>query len=356
MNARSDFDTLAPEYALKVNGAALPLAAAADLISINVLDDVDAMGMFTFSLTCMDTVDMKVKWIDDDLFREGNPVEIELGYRDNRRILFSGEITGLEPAFLEDSPPTLTVRGYDRRHRLMRERKTRSYTNVKDSDIANQLAGGAGLKPEIEDTRVVLPYVLQHSQTDLEFLLGRAQRIDHEVVVDGHSLIYRPRKVKDSATLTLRREIELLEFRPRMSTMGQAQELVVRGWSPKDKREIVSRSGVGDEPSLMSGQSSGPASVQRVFGRTGSMMVRAPVQSQEEADLVAKQRFAEMALGYIRADGVCIGEPHLRAGIVVKIEGLGARFSGLYYVTATEQRFSIRNGYRTRFAARRNAT
>ncbi|QCP49809.1 phage late control D family protein [Trinickia violacea] len=356
MNARSDFDTLAPEFALKINGAALPTAAAADLISIVVLDDVDAMGMFTFSLTCVNTEDMKVKWIDDDLFREGNPVEIEMGYRDNRRILFSGEITGLEPTFPEGGPPTLTVRGYDRRHRLMRERKTRSYTNVKDSDIAAQLAGGAGLRPEVEDTKVVLPYVLQHNQTDLEFLLNRAARIDHEVVVDGHALIYRPRKVKDSETLTLRREIELLEFRPRMTTMGQVQTLVVRGWNPKSKEEIVSHAGVGDEPTLMKGKSSGPASVQRIFGSTGSTVVRMPVQSQEEADLVAKQRFAQMALGYIHADGVCIGEPHLRAGIVVKIEGLGERFSGLYYVSATEQSFSIATGYRTRFAARRNAT
>lgn len=356
MNARSDFDTLAPEFALRINGAALPLAAVADLIAVHVLDDVDAMGMFTFSLACMDTVDMKVKWVDDDLFREGNPVEIEMGYRDNRRILFSGEITGLEPTFPESGPPTLTVRGYDRRHRMMRERKTRSYTNVKDSDIADQLAGSAGLKPDIEGTKVVLPYVLQHNQTDLEFLLARARRIDYEVVVDGHSLIYRPRKVKDSETLTLRREIELLEFRPRMTTMGQVQSLVVRGWDPKSKQEIVSRSAVGDEPTLMKGESSGPATVQRVFGSTGSAIVRAPVQSQDEADQIAKQRFAEMALGYIRADGVCIGEPHLRAGIVVKIEGLGKRFSGLYYVTATEQSFSIGKGYRTRFAARRNAT
>jgi phage protein D len=356
MNVRNDFDTLAPEYSLKINGAALPLAAAADLIGINVLDDVNATGMFTFSLTCMSTAQMQVKWIDDDLFREGNPVEIEMGYRNNRRILFSGEITGLEPTFPENGPPTLTVRGYDRRHRMMRERKTRSFINLKDSDIATQLAGAAGLKPQIDDTKVVLPYVLQHGQTDLEFLLSRARRIDHEVVVDGRSLIYRPHKIKDSAVLTLRREIELLEFRPRMTTMGQVQELVVRGWNAKDKKEFVARAGVGDEPALMNGKKSGAASVQPIFGASGSTIVRAPVQSQEEADQIARQRFSEMALGYIKGDGICIGEPLLRAGVIVKIEGLGARFSGLYYVTATEQSFSIAKGYRTRFAVRRNAT
>jgi phage protein D len=234
--------------------------------------------------------------------------------------------------------------------------KTRSFTNVKDSDIASQLAASAGLKPQVEDSKVTLPYVLQHSQTDLEFLLARARRIHYEVVVEDRSLIYRSREIGKSAELTLRREIELLEFRPRLSTMGQVQEVVVKGWDPKDKKEIVGRSGTGDEGSLMAGKTSGAASVNSIFGSSGGASVRAPVQSQGDADLMAKQRFVEMALGYIRGDGLCIGDPRMRAGVVVKIEGVGERFSGLYYVTSTEQRFSLAKGYRTRFAARRNST
>lgn len=356
MTARDQFDTLSPEFSLRINGAPLPNDAMADLIGVTVVLDVDAMGMFSVSLTGWDAVEMKVKWIDSELFREGNPVEVEMGYRDRMETVFSGEITGLEPDFPEALPVTLTVRGYDRRHRLMRERKTHSFTNVKDSDIATQLAGGAGLRPETEDTKVLLPYVLQHNQTDLEFLLARAGRIDYEVVVEDRSLIFRKRKIKDGAALTLRREIELLEFRPRMTTLGQVQEFNVRGWNPKEKKEIVARAAAGDEPTLMGGSASGPATVGRVFGKTGSTSVNMPVQNQGDADQMARQRFSEMALGYLRAEGTCIGEPKLRAGTVVKIEGVGKRFSGLYYVTSTEHRFSPRKGYRTAFAATRNAT
>jgi uncharacterized protein len=356
VNARTGFDTLAPEFEIKVNGAALPQAAAADLIDVCVLDDVDATSMFTFSLACCDTAHMKVKWIDDALFREGNPVEIEIGYRDHRRVIFSGEITGLEPIFAENAPPTLVVRGYDRRHRLMRERRSRSYLSLKDSEIASQIAGRAGLRPQVEDSKVNLPYVLQHNQTDLEFLLARARRIQYEVIVDDRTLIFRPRKIDANEALTLRREIELLEFRPRLSTMGQVREVLVRGWDPHCKKEIIGRSGAGDEAGLMAGRKSGPSSIEPIFGESGGASVRAPVQNQAEADLMARQRFGEMALGYIRGDGVCIGDPRMRAGIVARIEGLGDRFSGLYYVTSTEQRFSLKKGYRTRFTARRNAT
>jgi phage protein D len=356
MTARDDFDTLAPEFRLHINEAPLPNEAIADLISVSVLLDVDAMSMFSVLLTGWDGVEMKTKWLDSDLFQEGNPVQVEIGYRNSMETVFSGEITGLEPNFPEAQPITLTVRGYDRRHRLMRERKTRSFTNVKDSDIASQLASGAGLRPKVEDSKVTLPYVLQHNQTDMEFLLARAARIDYEVVVEDRSLIFGKRRIKDSAALTLRREIELLEFRPRLTTLGQVQELNVRGWSPKDKKEFVGRAAAGDEPTLMGGSASGPTRVGRVFGESGSTSVATPVQSQGDADQMAHQRFSEMALGYIRADGVCIGEPKLRAGTVVKIEGIGERFSGLYYVTSAEHRFSPRKGYRTTFTARRNAT
>ena len=356
MTDRVPFDTLAPEFSVRVNGQALPNQAAADLIHISVLDDVDAPSMFAVTIVAWDTTQMKPKWIDDALFREGNPLEIAFGYRDTTSTLLSGEITGLEPEFPESRPPTLTVRGYDRRHRLMRSRKTRSFTNSKDSDIASQVASDAGLRPKVEDSGVMLPYVLQHNQTDLEFLAMRARRINFEVVVQDRDLLFRPRNISAAAELTLRREIELLEFRPRLSTLGQVPQLEVRGWDPAQKKEIVGKASAGDEPKLMAGSNSGPAATKRAFDTLASARVNAPVQSQDEADAMAKRGFAEMALGYIRAEGVCIGEPRLRAGIVVKIEGIGERFSGPYYVTSVEHSYGPKKGYRTSFSARRNAS
>ncbi len=356
MNSRADFDTLAPEFQVHIKGEALPTEAAADLIGVSVLDDVDATGMFTLIVSGCDADEMKVKWIDDEIFREGNSVEIAMGYRDNLQTLFSGEITGLEPEFLEGQPTRLIVRGYDRRHRLLRERKTRSFTNIKDSEIASQIAADAGLIPEVDDSALILPYVLQHNQTDLEFLLARSQRIGFEALVVGQSLKFREREIKADEMLVLRREQELLDFRPRLTTTGQVGEFVVHGWNPKDKREIIAFARNGDEKTLMAGTTSGPRAGEQAFGKAKGSSVTRPVQSQAEADQMAKQRFSELALDFIRADGVCIGEPRLRAGSNVKIDGIGTRFSGLYYVTSCEHRYSPRKGYRTSFNARRNAS
>jgi len=351
-----NFDTLTPELRLRINGNELSNEAKADLIAVSVTEDVDAVSMCSFVLLSWDGKEMKVKWIDESLFAEGNPVEIQVGYRDQLQTLFKGEITGLEPDFDTAEPPTLTVRGYDRRHRLMRLRRTRSFLNMKDSDIASQIASGAGLTPDVQDSRVTLDYVLQHNQTDLEFLEERAHHIGYEVIVSDRSLQFRPRSNGESEVLTLRREVELLEFHPRLTTIGQVQEMQVRGWNPQQKQAWVARSATGDEGPLMRGSNSGPAVAGRAFGNTGSTLVDSPVQSQAEADQLAKGRFGEMALHYIVGHGICIGQPALRAGKVVKIEGLGRRFSGLYYVTLTEHAYKPTTGYRTAFTVRRNAT
>jgi phage protein D len=62
-----------------------------------------------------------------------------------------------------------------------------------------------------------------------------------------------------------------------------------------------------------------------------------------------------MALSYISGEGTSIGRTDLRAGIVAKVEGMGKRFSGLYYLTSTTHSFAPNLGYRTAFHARRNA-
>ncbi len=353
MSDRRDFDSLAPEIAIRVNGSEIPNEVKADLISIVVLDDVNTTGMFSFKLKCEDSAEMEVKWIDDDLVKEGNTVAIDMGYRDNLETLFEGEITALEPEFSSEEASLLTVMGYDRRHRLMGKRKTRSFLNMKDSDIANQVAADWGLTPDIESTEITREHVLQLNQTDFGFLLERARRIGYELIVGNSRLSFRKRATDGDASIVLNREVELLEFSARLSTSTQVGEVSVMGWDPKRKEAIVGESSAGDERPM--GGSSGPSVVEEVFAGTSEVFIDNPVQTQADADDYAQGWFNEMALRYVEGQGLCIGRTDLRAGILVDIEGLGQRFSGRYYLTSVKHFYQPNLGYRTAFSARRNA-
>ncbi len=347
---------LTPNFDFIINGSPLSVEAETHVTSITVDDDTDLPDMFTLELAGSEHQEEETRWIDDQkLFAIGNTVEVKLGYGDDLKTLMIGEMTGLEPEFTFNRLPRLIVRGYDRRHRLQRGRKTRTFVGKKDSDIAAQIAQEARLDAQVEDSRVEHDYMLQANQTDLEFLQRRAHQIQYEVVVEDKTLFFRPVKNAESEILTLTFEDDLLEFYPRLSSMGQVSEVAVRSWNPKDKKEIIGRASTGDEVSKMGGQNSGANLAESVFGATTLMVSDRPVMNQAEADQLAKARFNRDLLGLITGDGVCRGRTDLRAGKVIQIDGIGKRFSGRYYVTAASHRYDPR-GYYTHFTVRRNAS
>ena len=346
---------LVPTVKVVVDGSPLGPEARSDLVSVSVLEDVGAPSMFTLEFVNWDMEERKVTWSDDALFSIGGEVDVQMGYVDSEESLIVGEITGLEPEFDASEIPTVTVRGYDPRHRLLRGRKTRSFAEVKDSDIASTIASDAGLSAETEDTKVTLPDVLQNNMTDMEFLLERARRIGYEVAAADKKLYFRPHQNAEEEAATLSRDDDLLTFYPRLTAVDQVDAISVRGWSPTDKEEIVGEAAAGGVTATMGGTKSGPEVVSAAFGASPTVTVDRPVFDQAEADQMALGILNDRALTYVTGEGSCIGRTDVRAGTVVKIEGVGEVFSGLYYVTSTTHTYSARTGYRTAFAVRRNA-
>lgn len=342
-----------PDIEIHINGAELPRKAQQDLFAVTVQEDLNAPSMFSLDLYNWDIDKLKITWSDDKLFEPGNEVEIWLGYVDKLEKVMLAEITSLEPAFQADEPPRLTVRGYDHRHRLQRGRTTRSFTQLKDSAIARQIASDAGLRPKVEDSKVTQEYVLQHNQTDLDFLQERAARIGYEVFVESKTLYFQPPRNATKETITLSME-DISEFWPRLSTNTQVGEVVVRGWDIKRKEAIMGKAGAGQESTAMGGRTSGPKQSNKAFGKSSIAGASEAVLNKAEADQMALGQFNELALAYISGDGTCAGQPKLHAGTVVKIEGAGKKFSGLYYVSSITHSVSER-GFKTAFTVRRNA-
>ena len=166
-----------PEFDIIINGRSLADVARHFLASIVVEDSIAWPSMFALQFAGSAELSEPHLWIDHETFAVGNVVEIKLGYGDDLQSLIIGEITGLEPEFVLDRPPSVVVRGYDRRHRLQKGRKTRTFVELKDSDIANTIAAEAKLSAAAVDSKVMHDYVIQANQTDLEFLRERAGRI-----------------------------------------------------------------------------------------------------------------------------------------------------------------------------------
>ena len=81
-------------------------------------------------------------------------------------------------------------------------------------------------------------------------------------------------------------------------------------------------------------------------------MTDRPVRDTAEAEALGHAALDHLTSAIVRADGVAHGNPDIRAGAQVKIDGLGQRLSGTYDVTSTTHTVVPGMGYETRFSVR----
>ncbi|MBH24618.1 MAG: hypothetical protein CMH57_09235 [Myxococcales bacterium] len=267
----------------------------------------------------------------------GDELEITMGFvSDQQETVIKGEVTGVESVYRSDGASEFVVRGYDKLHRLTRGRKQRTFLNMKDSAIADQIAGEAGLSAGSEDSKTVHDHVFQNNMSDLQFLYSRARLIGFEVDLEDDKLIFAPPRVKGGAIAELSLGHDTRSVRFRVSTSAQIKEVQVRGWDPVKKKEIVGKSKTGDEYSTLGGKKAGGKMVSGKYGSGGSgieMINNVPVKDKAHADEIAKGRLNALAMELIQGEAVVEGNPKLRAGKVISFKDCDDTFDGDYYIT-----------------------
>ena len=330
---------------IKIDGEDAPAGFMDNLISVEVDDSLNLPDMFTFQLR-----DPRLEWTDSDTLSIGKSVEISVPGETERTRLITGEITAIETNFRHGVGATVVVRGYDQSHRLNRGRQTRSFVQVTDSDIATRIARDLSLRTQIDSTSEVYEYVLQDNQTNLEFLQSRAERIGFRHFVEEDTLYFQQAPEDSSDVPVLEWGVNLTEFSASLTTSGQTTEVEVRGWDPGTKREIVGRANQAQDRIEVGENREGGQIAEDAFGEAGrEIVVNRVVNTQAEADALAQSLRNEMDGNFIQAEGVCPGNPAVRAGAMVEFRGLSDRFAGRYRITHATHRYDNR-GMTTRFS------
>ncbi len=346
---------LVPGWKIKLDGSELATDLVPDVTSVEVEQHVDGADAFDLTVNVWDVVSQDFQWLDDGTFEVGRELEVLIGHGEDLESLIRGEIVALRVDYGAEMAPVLHVEGYDQLHRFRRGRQTQTFTNVKDSQVAEQIAQDMQLQAEVEDSRIVHAHLFQVNQSNVDFLRERARRIHYQLdVIDG-TLLFRPAAHGRGKTTQLSYRDDLKSFSVRLSTQSQVKKVVVKGWNPAAKEAIVGLGQVGDEATRMGGQNLGPSVAADAFGDFEELILDRAVFDQSEADQIAKALFDHMSLQFIKAEGECIGNAQIRAGEVVEIGNLGQRLSGLYCL-AVAHHVIDEEGYRSRLACQRNAT
>ncbi|MBW2121336.1 MAG: phage late control D family protein [Deltaproteobacteria bacterium] len=355
----------APSFRILLGGTELRHGVTADVLSVTVVDNADRADSFSFTVRDhLPEPDRlfpggeRLQWMDSRIFDEGNRVEIYMGYADDLVSMMVGEITAVNPSFPASGQPTLRVQGYSLYHRLQRTRLRKPFKATTDSGIVRQIATQMNLEPMVDETEVEYPLVSPKGETCASFLRQRAERICYEVVVKRETLYFqRPRYLENpSPGLTLEWGRSLIHFSPRLPTFNAPTEVTVRGSQTsqgRGKEPLVGTARAGDERVKM-GTETGQQIARSVFGDHHLLVEDHNITTSQEANEVARARLETQAMNFITGSGSCIGNPRLRARMVLALKGLGKRFSGNYYVTAATHTIDG-GGYRTDFQVKRNA-
>ncbi len=273
---------------------------------------------------------------------------------EDKAFMIEGEITGIEVHFNEKSEAPIVVRGYDISHRLHRGRYNRSFLNETDTDIVKKIAQEVGIQTgRISDSGEPHEYVFQENQTNMEFLRERAARIGFEFFVTGDRLNFCKPQSQDS--MTLKWLVDISHFSTRITSAEQVSAVEVRSWDYTQKKLITSTASSEKVITQTGNKQGSSVSTEYNLNNKPPKMIVAdqPVSTAKQAEAMAQALCDELGGEYVYADAKAEGNPNIRPGKVIRLEGIGDRsnFNGEYYVTETRH-FYTQRVYSTDFSVR----
>lgn len=387
------YATYAPEYRLRIGDANVPGPVRASITSIQYQDGVNAADRVEIGLA-----NTNLRWLQnhirglgfqpfptaiginpvgqasfapDGLWDIDNTVSLAIGYAaGSLEDVFLGEITGVQASFPNGGMPSMTIVAHDYLNRLTRGSYARGFGPLADALVAAILSAENLLIPAIDpviaaaSTALTVVNVIfkgtgtkQEGESDLDLLKKIAATYDADFWVDGHTM-YLSRFVKEyTPRLTLTWGESLMDFSPRISTVGQVASvsmkftlrevplsfLVTVGWD--FDREALVVSVLPGEAAAGAKAVSGPAYT----------IVDQPISSPADianSALVIYRELRNKLNNRLTASGSTIGDPRIRANAVIRLEGLGPDFSGNYTVKSAVHTIDA-SGYRTSFEARK---
>jgi uncharacterized protein len=383
----SRYPTYAPDFAVHINGDPLPPMVRAAVIGVSYQDGQNEADRVEINIANPNLVWLRkhirglgfqpfptgirvgaypgINATPSGVFDMDNKLELAMGYApDPLEPMFEGEITGIEASFPNGGMPTMKVVALDYLNRLARGTKSRGFGLLPDFLIASILSAESLLVPTIDPAITGASTALaainfifggsgrkQPGVSDLQLLQAIADDYDADFWVDGN-ILYLSRFIKEyEPRLKLTWGENLQDFSPRLSTVGQVAGVSVRF----TLREIplsflvtvfwdFDREHLGI--SIVPGQAAAGAAA---VGGPNFTIVDEPISSP--ADIAASALSIYRTLrkklnSRLTASGSVIGDPRIRAGAVVRLEGLGEDFSGDYRVTSASHQIT-EGGYAT---------
>ena len=376
------YPQFAPQFKLQVDGENLPPGLRGAVTSVTYTDGMEGADSVDVTFANPD-----LQWLDHPLLAADKGFKLFIGYApDPLEEVFVGEITGVEPSFPSGGMPTIRVTAHDFLQRLTHGKVDRAFCikipesvtiPLPDPAVAALVSATNLLIPDLDPVGgalstlmtlasfIVAPQEAQKSvrkqggKSDFNFLSAIAKEngwemyIDHTLEPKGYVLRFQFLIQDYAPSLTLEWGQSLMDFTPRLTTVGDLFGVSARVWIASLQLEFVivvswdyDRAafnlmiypGLGDLSLLLGGAASKTISIKP----TGFPNTLREILTELLPRLNNR----------LTGSGSTIGNPDIKAGRDINLLGLGIQFSGLYRITSATHTFDG-SGYRTSFKVRK---
>lgn len=370
---------LAPECSIRIDGDAIPAALRASIVSVSYTDGIEGADRVELTLA-----NPSLRWLDHPLLQVDNGFALSIGYAPGPlEEVFVGEITGVEPTFPAGGMPTLRITAQDYLQRLQRGTKDRSFRikipsvgnfPLPDSLVAALVSGTNELIPDLDpvggtlSTLVGLATFLAFPQfaqmavrkqsgvNDFQFL-GEVARengwqmyIDHTAEPRGRVLKFQFLIQDYAPSLTLTWGASLTDFTPRLTTVGEIEGVSACVWVDSIKTEFVITLNWDFDRAMFNLSITPGGQLGELLGPGDTTTIK-PTSYATAPRKILTELLPKLN-NRLTGSGNTVGNPKIKASRVIRLEGLGDQFSGLYRITSTTHTFDG-GGYKTSFQARK---
>ena len=326
-------------------------ALASGLLNLLIIEDTQGLYRCEMTVGNWGNLSNHIGYLYFDLqtlnFGKGLQIKLE------NDVLFDGKIMALEGHYPEGTSPSLVILAEDRFQDLRMTRRTRTFENLSDSDLLNQIASDHGLTPDVSLSGPTHKVLAQVNQSDLAFARERARSAGAELWLDGSTLHACRRSNRSGDTLDLVHGSNLREFSVIADLAGQRTSVIASGWDVSGKQAISHEATDSVISGELNSDQSGVSLVQSKLGERKETLAHTVPLAADEAQAVAEAYFRLMAWRFVVGRGVTETDHRLRVGASVNLSNLGAVFDGKYYVAEVRHKFDILHGLRTEFTAER---
>jgi uncharacterized protein len=331
---------------------------ARDISRLEIEEATDGLKTMTLALIAegpkRNYPEEQLLYLDGEIIDFGKTLEVSIGPADTARIVFSGSISAIEAQFSEGAEPHVAVYAEDKLMNLRMTRRIKTWENVSDADIANQIASKNGLDVDTAASGPTYKVVQQWNQSDLAFLRERARLIQAEVWFENGKLYFKTRGNRTATSINLVQGRELIDVQIRADLAHQRTKVRGSGYDALARDKIDEEAGSEAIDREISGGRTGPAVLQKAFGARVSYRVRENPLVSGEAGAWAQAEMLRRCRGFVTAIGTTDGTPDMVVGTRLNLDRVGKPFEGDgYYVVRVCHTYDLENGYRTHFEAQR---